>query len=315
MTDTQPKSTPATSTPIAPPCLPDAAHKGQAGRILCLCGSTEMPGAAVLSVRAAQRAGAGLVTLAVFAKELIQMVSAHSPETLYLDLSRTQDLFAGRLPRAFAEAPTNARLMGPGMGASGRTRELVRRVVEDEFEGPLVLDADALNVLAGAPEVVQASKSQLILTPHPGEAARLLERQIPGDDDGRIEVARELAESSGAICVLKGRHSVVTDGSSVYLNRTGGPAMATAGTGDVLAGITASYAGRSARMTADGECPADFDLFGAVCAAVHVHGRAGDLAAAKLGQAGVVASDLIDCLPQAQLEHALRCAGSEGPDC
>lgn len=263
-----------------------------------------MPGAAVLCVRAAQRAGAGLVTLAVFHRELIGMVSAHSAETLFMDLSRTQDLFAGRLPRALREAQQHARLVGPGLGGGGRTRELVRRLVEDPSEGPLVLDADALNVMAGAPELIATTRAKAILTPHPGEAARLLEREIPEDEAGRIEVAAELAERAAALVVLKGHHTVVHDGARVFVNRTGGPAMATAGSGDVLAGIATAYVARAARLQSAG-----FDVFAAVCAAVHVHGRAGDLALDALGQAGVIASDLVQFLPQAQLEHAAAAPG------
>lgn len=285
------------NTPVPLPQLPQGAHKGLAGSVLCLCGSSEMPGAAVLCVRAAQRAGAGLVTLAVFQRDLINMVANHSPETIFMDLSRTQDLFAGRLPRVLVEGRQHARLVGPGMGPGGRTRELVRRLVEDDFDGPLVLDADALNVLSGSPEVVMGCKARVVLTPHPGEAARLLEREVPSDDAGRLDVALELSERSGAVCVLKGQNTVVTDGERTFVNPTGGPAMATAGAGDVLAGIAVAYLARSERLQPEG-----FDTFAAVCAAVYVHGRAGDLAAAKLGQTGVIASDLIEHLPLAQRE-------------
>lgn len=285
------------NAPRSLPRLPEGAHKGLAGSVLCLCGSPEMPGAAVLCVRAAQRAGAGLVTLAVFQRDLITLVANHSPETIFMDLSRTQDLFAGRLPRALVEGRQHARLVGPGMGSGGRTRELVRRMVEDDFDGPMVLDADALNVLAGSPEVVMACKARVVLTPHPGEAARLLEREVPSDDAGRLDVAMELSARSGAVCVLKGQKTVVTDGERTFVNSTGGPAMATAGSGDVLAGIATAYLARSARLQPEG-----FDTFAAVCAAVYAHGRAGDLAAAALGQSGVIASDLIEHLPLAQRE-------------
>ncbi len=254
-----------------------------------------MPGAAQLVVRAAHRGGAGLVTLAVMQTELFDRVAPYTPETIYLDVSRTKDLYAGRLPREIGNYHSDVRVAGPGLNASGRTRELVRRLVEDNFTGPLVLDADALNVLAGVPELLTLSQSQVVLTPHPGEAERLLEREIPSDPDGRIDCALELAQRSGSICVLKGCGTVVTDGSQVFVNNSGGPAMATAGAGDVLSGVLGAYLAWSVKSANTA-----FGAFEAVCSAVHVHGLAGDFAAKELGVRGTIASDLIRFLPQAQ---------------
>jgi len=254
-----------------------------------------MPGAAQLVVRAAQRAGAGLVTLAVMQTELFDRVAPYTPETIFLDCSRTKDLYVGRLPREIANYACDVRVAGPGLNASGRTRELVRRLVEDEFVGPLVLDADALNVLAGVPELLTLSQSQVVLTPHPGEAERLIEREIPKDEAGRIECALEIAGRSGALCVLKGHGTVVTDGKRVYVNPSGGPAMATAGAGDVLAGVLGAYLAWSLRCG-----DPEYDGFQAACAAVFAHGVAGDLAAKELGVRGTIASDLVQFLPRAQ---------------
>ena len=158
-------------TPTLPPPLDPAAHKGAAGRLLCLAGSVGMPGAGALVCEAALRGGAGLVTLGVFAQEVIQAVAPRVPEATYLDLSRTQDLYAGRLPREIDEHRHHVRLAGPGQSRSGRTRELVRRLVESDFEGPTVLDADGLNVLAGAPEVLLQARGTVVLTPHSRNAA------------------------------------------------------------------------------------------------------------------------------------------------
>jgi len=285
------------TTPEPPPALEPAAHKGSAGRVLCVCGSAEMPGAAVLTVRAAQRAGAGLVTLTVFAPEVYGVVPAASPETIYLDLSRSRDLFVGRLPPEIRAHVHDARVAGPGLGRSGRARELVRRLVEDGFAGPLVLDADGLNHVAPTPEVCAGHAGALVLTPHPGEAARLLERGVPESDEGRAECARELCERARAIVVLKGRRTVVTDGERTYVNETGNPGMATAGSGDVLSGILGAYLAACARH-AD-----EWSAFDAACAAVYAHGLAGDLAAATKGTRGLIASDLVDFLPAAQLRH------------
>jgi NAD(P)H-hydrate repair Nnr-like enzyme with NAD(P)H-hydrate dehydratase domain len=134
-----------------------------------------------------------------------------------------------------------------------------------------------------------------VLTPHPGEASRLLEREIPSDPAGREAAARELATRSGAIVCLKGKATVVTDGQFVYTNDTGNSGMATAGAGDVLAGIVGAYAA----LCATGAFP-NWTALDATCAAVRAHGLAGDLAAAHLGKRAVIASDLIQWLAQAQ---------------
>jgi NAD(P)H-hydrate epimerase len=221
------------------------------------------------------------------------------PEAIFLDVSRTRDLYAGRLPREIGEYPCDARVAGPGLNSSGRTRELVRRLVEDDYKGPLILDADALNVLAGVPELLTMSQSKVILTPHPGEAERLLGDPVPDDRAGRIEFAMEIALRSGTLCVLKGPGTVVTDGNTVYVNETGGPAMATAGSGDVLAGLLGAYAAWSECLQGEG-----FSLFDAAVSAVHAHGLAGDLAAAEWGERAVIASDLIAYLGRAQMQMA-----------
>ena len=282
---------------VPPPELPADAHKGNAGRLLCLCGSPTMPGAANLVVRAAQRAGCGLVTLGVFQRELVGMITPASPETVFLDLSRSKDLYAGRLPAEIVHHRHDARVAGPGLGQGGQTRELVRRLIGDAFPGPLVLDADALNVVAGSPEALAEHAAPLVLTPHPGEAERLLERSIPAQEDGRVACAVELAHLTRGICVLKGARTVVSDGQRHWVNSTGNPGLATAGTGDVLAGILGAYLAAAVQRGAG-----RFGPFEAACAAVWVHGLAGDLAARELGQAAVIASDLVANLGRAQRE-------------
>ena len=287
----------------APPPLPDpAAHKGEAGRLIAICGSPTMPGAAQLVLRAAQRAGCGLATLAVFQRELIGLVAPAVAEAIYLDLSRSKDLYAGRLPREIEEHDHHVRLAGPGLGSGGYTRELVRRLLTSSFSGPLVLDADALNVLAGAPEALTERAGPVVVTPHPGEAARLLERSVPRDDGGRLECACELAHRAGALCVLKGHRTVVSDGERVWTNDTGNAGMATAGSGDVLAGILGAYLCVAEPETAD-DGGDGWGVFEAVCAAVRVHGRAGDRAAQRLGPRALIASDLVAELGAAQLEE------------
>ena len=285
--------------PAPPPALASDLHKGSAGRVLCVCGCKEMPGAAILTVRAAQRAGAGLVTLTIFTSDVLGLVPSASPETVYLDLTNSKDLYVGLLPRRIQEHMHHARIAGPGLGTAGITRELVRRLVSSDFEGPLVLDADALNVLGTALEAVTEHPGPVVVTPHPGEAARMLERVVPSTDEGRLACALEIAERTGAICVLKGHRTVVTDGSTTWVSETGNPGMATAGSGDVLCGILVAYLATARLLQRS-----DWTMFDAVASAVHVHGRAGDLAAQERGERGVIASDLIELLPAAQLHFA-----------
>jgi NAD(P)H-hydrate epimerase len=284
--------------PSAPPPLAQLAHKGDAGRVLCLAGCETMPGAAILVLRAAQRAGAGLVTLATFDKAAIHATAVAVPEAVYLDLSRTKDLIAGRLPTQLSGRDDDVRVAGPGLGRGGRTNELIRRLVSDDFTGPLVLDADGLNVIQDTPEVLAACNGALVVTPHPGEAARLLGMSsIPSNDEGRSDCARQIARAASAICVLKGHHTVVTDGGRTWINPTGNPGMATAGSGDVLCGVLGAYLASSVQARLP-----EWSVFEAVRSAVWVHGRAGDLAAEELGCRSVIASSIVDFLCRAQCE-------------
>ena len=275
----------------APPALAPDAHKGDAGRLLVLCGSRAMPGAALLVARAAQRAGAGLVTVACLDPELMELVPRAAPEALLLELAERS------VTRLLRERRDDARVVGCGLGDTPRTRRVLAALLDADFRGPTVLDADALNALDGEPQRLRSAPGRCVVTPHPGEAARLLGRVIPADHEGRVVAAAELAEQSGAIVCLKGRNTVVTDGTSHYVNTTGNPGMATAGSGDVLAGIVGAYL---AQRTQGG----DWTPFAAACAAVHAHGLAGDLAAAEVGERGLIASDLVESLPAAQLRRA-----------
>jgi ADP-dependent NAD(P)H-hydrate dehydratase / NAD(P)H-hydrate epimerase len=284
--------------PLPAPELSDRAHKGDAGRVLCLCGSRTMPGAAILVVRAASRAGAGLVTLACFDRELLQVVPSASPETIYLDLAQDP---AG-LPALLGARDDHARVAGPGLGATERTRAALEHLTAVSVPVPLVLDADALNVLGPRLEDLRRYRGPLVLTPHPGEAARLLGHEVPANDEARAACAMELSERSGGIAVLKGHRTVVAQGgqgSRLAVNTTGNAGMATAGSGDVLAGILGAYLA----LCASGRLPS-WTPYDAVRSAVHVHGLAGDLAAAELGRRALIASDLIAFLPAAQRKLA-----------
>lgn len=279
--------------PPPPPELPRDAHKGVAGRVLAVCGSADMPGAAVLVARAAQRAGAGLVCVGWSAAMLRTIVPAAAPEAILMDLSDPR--MRGETLRA---STWNALAIGPGLGTDEPARVLVHEVIA-RVGAPIVIDADALSCLATELQHPSRRAGALVLTPHPGEAARILGREIPRDEPGRIECAREISARSGAICCLKGHRTVVAEQDRIYINDTGNPGMATAGAGDVLTGIVAAYLALHDVLHA-----AAWTAFDAAASAVHVHGLAGDLAAQRLGQRGLVASDLIDYLPAAQMRAA-----------
>jgi NAD(P)H-hydrate epimerase len=295
--------------PSPPPALPRAAHKGTAGRVLCVAGSATMPGAAILCARAAQRAGAGLVALGCLDRELATVVPPAAPEVVLVELAdvfgRDGSVRAGAAERLAARAP-HAVLLGPGLGDDARTRALLALAL-DAVRVPLVLDADALNALDGEPERLRAARAPLVLTPHPGEAARLLGRELGDDPTARAAAARELAERARAVVCLKGAGTLVAapDEPVPWLNPSGNPGMATAGAGDVLAGILVAYAALVTSLPASG-----WSLPAAARAAVYVHGLAGDLAAERLGRRALIASDLVDELAAAQR----RFEGARGAD-
>ncbi len=297
--------------PRAPPDLPEQAHKGDAGRVLCVVGSEAMPGAAILVARAAQRAGAGLVAIGCLDPLLARVLPPAAPEAVLVDLRASFELTGASSPDAADRLRTrepHAVLVGPGLGDDARTREVLR-VALSAFDVPLLLDADALNALDGEPERLRVARAPVVITPHPGEAARLLGRRLSSERKSRVDGARELSERSGAVVCLKGHHTLVAApgarAEEVFENTTGNAGLATAGTGDVLSGILVAYL---APVRARPELL--WTPLAAAQAAVHVHGLAGDLAQAELGQRAVVASDLIAHLPLAQ--RRLADAGDAG---
>lgn len=288
----------AAQPPAMPPRLAEDGHKGDAGRLLLVAGSRWMPGAALLAARAAQRGGAGWVAVAAFDGVLDTLLPLAAPEAVLVPLhaaeGRAGDGPKRTLVAELVHAQSRARAIGPGLGMEPRARGLVEAALS--LGGPAVLDADGLNAYQGRPEQLRVLAGPLVLTPHPGEAARLLGRPVPRDREGRLAAALELARTTGAVVVLKGAGTVVAEvrGGEPrhWVNTTGNPGMATAGSGDVLAGLLGAYLCRLGP---------GFDAFAAAAAAVWVHGSAGDLAAARLGQRALCASDLLDHLGPAQL--------------
>lgn len=254
----------------------DDANKGDAGKVLIIAGSRGMAGAAVLAARGAYRAGAGLVKVAA-PWEVITTVQAAVPEATTLILEGTAKEYAKKVvkeSRGFDSA-----VLGPGLGKSAEAVLLTDFILEN-IEIPLVLDADGINIVSENPEILKKARTEIIMTPHPGEMGRLRGKSAAEINENREEEAATYASETGVHLVLKGAGTVIAspDGE-IYINTTGNPGMATAGSGDVLAGITGAFAalippGEAARLGA------------------YVHGLAGDLCKKDLGVYGTMAGDI-----------------------
>ncbi len=286
------------SLPKLPP-RPADANKGQFGKVLIVGGSCGMIGAPALAANACLRGGAGLATVAV--PQLIQQaVAILCPCATSVSLACRADgdpapAAVGQLARELATRDVLA--IGPGMGCGPGAINLVRAALGQDK--PVVIDADGLNNLTKIDRWHRLRRPAMILTPHPGELARLTGRSIPDIQADRlnaaVSAARDWAGNVGRagdskpplVMVLKGQGTVVTDGRRVYVNTTGNAGMATGGAGDVLTGLIAALLGQR------------LECFEAACLAVYVHGLAGDLAARNLGQVSLIASDLLDYLPAA----------------
>lgn len=276
------------SVPTLPP-RPAEGHKGTFGRVLVIAGSVGMTGAAALTGRAALRAGAGLVRVAT-AKSALPIVASIEPS--YTTLPLAEDT-AGRIASKAVNTILNAAqendvvAVGPGIGQSAGLRSVVEALLQQDGLR-LVIDGDGLNNLSRLTGWPGKCKANVILTPHPGEMKRLVFGLFREQSQAsRQEIAVRVAQSTKTVVALKGAGTVVTDGRSVYTNTTGNPGMGTAGAGDVLTGVIAALIGQGM---------SDFD---ATALAVYLHGLAGDIAADRLGQISVMATDLIDALPNA----------------
>lgn len=272
--------------PSLPPRKPDS-HKGDYGRVLLIGGSQGMAGAIALSGMAALRSGAGLVKLAT-ANSCQATVASFEPSAMTIGLAadehgRISEVALPTIIEAVKEATVIA--CGPGLGRSDGLMQVVAWLYQN-ISHPLVLDADALTLVAREGSILAKAAGPRILTPHPGEFARLLGRPS-FEPSERENLAREFAREKKLVLVLKGHHTVISDGTRTAINHTGNPGMATGGTGDVLTGVITAIVGQGLQ-------PYDAARLG-----VHVHGLAGDLAAAELGQVSLIASDLVTYLPRA----------------
>lgn len=264
--------------------LPDRkeeAHKGNFGRVLLLCGSLGYTGAPALAARGALRTGEGLIYLGVPEKiYAIEAVKLDEPMVFPLPCKAGM-LSEEALPEILERLGTmDVCLMGPGLGQSPGVEAVVRAVVRS-FRGPLVLDADGINVMAPHKNELCGRAGPLVLTPHPGEF-----RRLGGDPEDRQKSAEAMAGELGAVVLLKGHRTLITDGNRTYCNTTGNPGMATGGSGDVLSGMILSLLGQ-------GLAPLE-----AAAAGAWLHGAAGDLAARRLGQYAMTPTDLLTDLPQ-----------------
>ncbi|VTS03837.1 NAD(P)H-hydrate dehydratase [Tuwongella immobilis] len=277
------------------PARPRNAHKGDFGRVLIVAGSRGMSGAAILSGIACIRSGAGLVTIAT-PRETQPIVATGFP--CYMTLPLPQDEFGCMAATAWAVLQPHLQncdilAIGPGLGRTASVQSILERIVR-EFAGRVIWDADALFGLAKiSPEPLQQHSGEWILSPHSGEAGRLLQCDAATIEADRVAAIEQLVERYRATIILKGHRTLVADSTRLYENLTGNPGMATGGCGDVLTGILA------------GLWPVLGDPWSTASHAVAVHGRAGDLAAESLGEISLSASDLLDTLPTAFRE---RCA-------
>lgn len=264
------------------------AHKGDFGKVCIIAGSFGMSGAAALAGRAALRAGAGLVRVAT-PKSVLPIVASIEPSftTVSLPEDSSGRVAASAINTILNLIPDNDCIaFGPGVGVTHGVGSVLQKLLTQK-DLRLVIDADGLNnmsKMAGWPGWTQAD---IIITPHPGELKRLwaglIRNSLPAK---RSEQAIELANKTKATVVLKGAGTVVTDGQKVYINKTGNPGMATAGVGDVLTGVILALMGQG------------LSNFDAAVLGVYVHGLAGDIAAEKTGQISLIATDIIDALPE-----------------
>jgi NAD(P)H-hydrate epimerase len=265
------------------------AHKGDFGKVCIIAGSTGMSGAAALAGRAALRCGAGLVRVAT-PKSVLPIVASIEPS--FTTIALAEDNIGRISTKAVntildAVGDNDVLAFGPGVGISGGLQSVLMALLEQDGLR-LIIDADGLNNLARMKDWPAKLKAEVVLTPHPGEMKRLwsgvFREELPGD---RQQQAAQLAQQTKTVVVLKGAGTVVADGEKVYVNTTGNPGMATAGSGDVLTGAITALAGQG------------LGNYDAAVLGVYIHGLAGDIAAEKVGQVSLMTPDIIESLPDA----------------
>lgn len=279
---------PADIRKLLPKRKPDT-HKGDYGHVFVVAGSIGMTGAAALCSEAALLSGSGLVTLgickslnSILAKKLTEIMTRPLPET------HEQTLSEKALPEIlkFSEK-VDCVAIGPGLSRNNSTQKLVKRLIAS-LNKPIVLDADGINALEGKASILKSVKAPIVVTPHPGEMSRLMPLSRNEIAKNKEKVAKGFANKYNVVCVLKGHRTVVAGPrGKIFINSTGNPGMASGGVGDVLTGMIASFIGQGLKP------------FDAAKLGVYLHGLAGDLAAKEKGEASLIASDLLNKLPEA----------------
>ncbi|MFZ3089623.1 MAG: NAD(P)H-hydrate dehydratase [Nitrospirota bacterium] len=273
---------------ILPARRPDA-HKGDFGHVFIIAGSPGLTGAAIMAGLSALRIGAGLVTLGI-PEGLNNILETRLTEIMTLPLPQTEEgtiAVSARTKIFNFLKKADAVAIGPGLSQNRETAQLVRELMR-EVKIPIVIDADGINALAGHADILKKARGQVIITPHPGEMARMVNSSAAEINRDRAAIARRFSEQYNVITVLKGAGTIIAEPSGdIYINSTGNPGMASGGTGDVLTGM---IAGLIAQRSPSPD---------AAIAGVFLHGLAGDLAAKDRGEAGLIAGDVIEKIPEA----------------
>ena len=264
------------------------ANKGNFGKVLVIAGSRGMTGAAVMSAYSALRTGSGLVTLATADSERA-IAAGFYPEIMTYGLKSQDGVIDAHSLKDILKLAQgkDAVIFGPGIGRNQDLTEILAELLKG-YTGKLLIDADGINALAKRVDMLQDKACDVVITPHPGEMSRLTGIAIDDIQKNRVAIAADFAQKYDVCLVLKGSQTVVAQsGINPYINQTGNPGMATAGTGDVLSGVIGSLLGQG------------IGTFEAARVGVYIHGLAGDIAEEKLGEYSMTASDVINNLPDA----------------
>lgn len=268
---------------------PDDANKGTLGSLLSICGCYSMAGAGIMSGKAALRCGIGLLKSAVV-KSIYHIEASAIFESVFFPCEETCDgkLSKNNIDFLLNEAQrSSAVLIGCGLSVCDDTKEIVFSIIENSSV-PMVLDADALNCVAQYPDILKRSKSQIIITPHPAEMARLISGSTKAVNQNRAGTAYDFSAEYGVVTVLKGMGTIIASPNGrIMQNNTGNSGMATGGSGDVLAGMVASLLAQGA------------EAFEAAAAGVYLHGLAGDIAKNRYGKISMLPTDIIECISEA----------------
>ena len=260
-------------------------NKGQNGHLLNICGSYLMPGAAVICAKAALKTGVGLLKC-VFPRSVYPVMTSHLVQPVFSPVSENEEktLSIGSLNRITEELEwADCVAIGCGLGKNDDTQVIVNQVIRSS-EVPVVLDADGINSILLNIDVLKNAHAPLVLTPHPGEMARLIGASVAQVESDRIRIAKQFAAENSCVLVLKGANTVVTDGISVFVNVTGNPGMAMGGTGDMLTGMIGSFIAQG------------MDCYSAAKCAVYIHGLCGDITAQEISTRGMTIEDMLDLL-------------------